>query len=219
VALYDRQRFTFVAATMGLSLAGSAVSAAIAGGWISATVLNVAIDALILWYIVTRKDGVLGRLALMGIAGGLIELCFADPWAVGSGTLVYERGGPFIIDSPLYMPLGWTYVLLQIGYISWWVWQQKGLAASIAVAAVLGGTNIPVYEMLARAARWWYYQDVPMVLGAPYYVILGEALIGLALPFIVRPIERMHPIWSLGLGVVLGLWTWASAVIAFRLAG
>lgn len=168
---------------MVLSLAGSIVSAVIDGGWISATVLNVAIDLLILWYIVRYRDGFLGRLLLMGIAGGLVELLVADPWALRSGTLVYEGDGPFIVDSPLYMPLGWAYVLLQIGYLSWWVLQQRGLLAAIGVAALLGGTNIPIYEMLARAAHWWYYQYVPMILGAPYYVLLGEALIGLALPF------------------------------------
>jgi hypothetical protein len=204
---------------MGLSLAGSIISAVIDGGWISATVLNVAMDLLILWYIISHKDGLLGRLLLMGIAGGMVELMFADPWAVRSGTLVYAGDGPFIIDSPLYMPLGWAYVLLQIGYISWWVWKQKGLFASVAVAVLLGGTNIPVYEMLAKAAHWWYYQNVPMVFGAPYYVILGEALIGLALPFIVRPVATKAIGWSLVFGIVLGVWTWVSAIIAFRIAG
>jgi hypothetical protein len=219
VQLYDSQRFKFVVGTMVLSLLGSIASAAIGGGWISATVLNVAIDLLIIGYIVSRRDGVLGRLFLMGIAGGMVELLFADPWAVRSGTLVYERGGPFIIDSPLYMPLGWTYVLLQIGYISWWVYKQKGALASIVAAAVMGGTNIPVYEMLAKDAHWWFYQNVPMFLNAPYYVILGEALIGLALPFIVRPMENRPPAWGLIFGIMLGVWTWVSAVVAFRVAG
>jgi hypothetical protein len=44
-------------------------------------------------------------------------------------------------------------------------------------------------------------------------------LIGLALPFIVRPLADKSWHWSAPLGILLGLWTWASAVIAFRIAG
>lgn len=219
MTLYDGKRFKFVVFTMVLSLAGSIVSAAIDGGWVSATILNIVVDLVLLGYIIRERDGLLLKLLLMGIAGGFVELMFADPWAVQGGTLVYEGDGPFIKDSPLYMPLGWAYVLLQIGYLAWWVLQQRGFMASVAVAAVLGGTNIPIYEMLARDAHWWYYQNVPMIMGAPYYVILGEAIIGLALPFIVRPLAAKPWPWSLPLGIVLGLWTWASAVIAFKIAG
>jgi hypothetical protein len=219
MTLYDGKRFKFVVFTMVLSLAGSIVSAVIDGGWVSATVLNVIVDLVIIGYIVRERDALLLKLLLMGMAGGFVELMFADPWAVRSGTLVYEGTGPFIIDSPVYMPLGWAYVLLQIGYLAWWVLEQRGFAAAVAVAAVLGGTNIPIYEMLAKDAHWWYYQHVPMMFGAPYYVILGEAFIGLALPFIVRPLASRAWTWSIPLGIVLGLWTWASAVMAFRIAG
>lgn len=219
MTLYDGKRLKFVVFTMILSLVGSIISAVVDGGWVSATILNVFVDIVIISYIVRERDTLLLKLLLMGMAGGFVELMFADPWAVRSGTLVYEGDGPFIIDSPVYMPLGWAYVLLQIGYLSWWVLQQKGFVASVAVAAFLGGTNIPLYEMLAKDAHWWYYQNVPMMRGAPYYVILGEALIGLALPFIVRPLADKSWHWSAPLGILLGLWTWASAVIAFRIAG
>jgi hypothetical protein len=219
MTLYDAKRLTFVVLTMVISLAGSIVSALIDGGWLSATILNVVVDLLIIWYIVTNRDVFLGKLLVMGIVGGIIELLFSDPWAVNGGTLVYERGGIFIIDSPLYMPLGWAYVLLQIGYLSWWVLQQRGVVASVLVATILGGTNIPTYEALARSAHWWYYQHVPMIVGAPYYVILGEAFIGLALPFIVKPLAVRGFGWSVVLGMALGGWTYVSAIIAYRLVG
>jgi len=219
MTLYDDKRCKFVLLTMVLSLAGSVVCAMIRGGWQSATVLNVVIDAVLVAYIVRNRDGLLLRLLLMALAAGVVEVAVADPYFVGNHTLVYPHEGPFIVDSPLYMPLGWAYVLLQIGYIAWWVMQQKGATAAIVVSTLLGGTNIPIYEALARRANWWYYQDVPMFIGAPYYVILGEAFIGLALPFIVRPLPTRSLMWSVLLGLALGAWTLASGVLAFRIAG
>ena len=76
-----------------------------------------------------------------------------------------------------------------------------------------------MYEALARRADWWHYQDVPMILGAPYYVILGEAFIGLALPFIVRRLATSSAISSVWLGLALGVWTLISGLLAFRIAG
>jgi hypothetical protein len=219
VILYDDRRCKFVLSTMALSLAGSVVSAAIDGGWQSATVLNLVVDAILVTYIVRNRDGLLLRLLIMAVAAGIVEVVVADPYFVGNHTLVYPHEGPFIIDSPLYMPLGWAYVLLQIGYVAWWVMQQRGDTAAIVVSTLLGGTNIPMYEALARRADWWYYQDVPMIIGAPYYVILGEAFIGLALPFLVKPLAARTVAWSVWLGLALGLWTLVSGVLAFRLAG
>lgn len=219
MTLYDDKRCRFVLLTMALSLGGSVVCAALRGGWQSATVLNIVIDAILVAYIVRHRDVLLLRLLIMAFAAGVIEVAIADPYFVGNHTLVYPREGPFIIDSPLYMPLGWSYVLLQIGYVAWWVLQQKGVLAAIAVSTMLGGTNIPIYEALARRANWWYYQDVPMIIGAPYYVILGEAFIGLALPFLVRPLAARPLIWSLWLGLALGAWTLVSGLLAFRIAG
>lgn len=219
MTLYDDDRCKFVLLTMALSLAGAGACATIQGGWQSAMVLNIIIDAIIVGYIVRRRDVLLLRLLIMAFAAGVVEVAIADPYFVANQTLVYPREGPFLIDSPLYMPLGWAYVLLQIGYVAWWVLQQKGVIAAIVVSTVLGGTNIPIYEALARRAEWWHYQDVPMIIGAPYYVILGEAFIGLALPFIVTPLATRPVIWSLGLGLALGAWTFVSGLLAFRIAG
>jgi len=217
--LYDNKRCRFVLLTMVLSLAGSAVCALIRGGWQSATVLNVIIDTMLIGYIVRNRDGLLLPLLIMAVAAGVVEVGISDPYFIGNHTLVYPHEGPFIVQSPLYMPLGWAYVLLQIGYIAWWVMQQKGVVGAIVVSTLLGGTNIPMYEALARRANWWYYRDVPMFIGAPYYVILAEAFIGLALPFIVRPLAARSPLSSIWLGLLLGVWTLVSGVLAFRIAG
>ncbi|HUR33341.1 MAG TPA: hypothetical protein VM032_06070 [Vicinamibacterales bacterium] len=219
MTLYDDARCKFVLLTMALSLGGSVVCAVIHGGWVSAMVLNVVVDAVILSYIVRKRDAVLLRLFIMGTIAGIIEVVVADPYFVGNGTLVYPRQGPFIIDSPLYMPLGWMYVMLQIGYIAWWVMAQRGMLVAIVVSMVFGGINIPTYEALARSAGWWHYQNVPMIVGAPYYVILGEAFIGLGLPFFVKPVETRSAIWSVWMGLALGFWTEVSGYLAFRLVG
>jgi uncharacterized protein DUF6989 len=219
MTLYDDKRCRFVLLTMVLSLAGAAVCATIRGGWQSAMVLNVVIDTVLVGYIVRNRDALLLRLLIMALAAGVVEVAISDPYFVGNHTLVYPQEGPFIIDSPLYMPLGWAYVLLQLGYVAWWVMQQKGDTAAILVSTLLGGTNIPMYEALARRADWWHYQDVPMILGAPYYVILGEAFIGLALPFIVKPLANRSVISSVWLGLALGVWTLISGLLAFWIAG
>jgi hypothetical protein len=217
--LYDGKRCRFVLLTMVLSLAGAAVCAVIRGGWQSAMVLNVVIDILLIGYIVSNRDALLLRLLIMAVAAGIVEVAISDPYFVGNHTLVYPQEGPFIIDSPLYMPLGWAYVLLQLGYVAWWVMQQKGDTVAIVVSTLLGGTNIPMYEALARRANWWHYQDVPMIFGAPYYVILGEAFIGLALPFIVKRLATRSAFSSVWLGLALGVWTLISGLLAFRIAG
>ena len=219
MTLYDDKRCKFVLLTMVLSLAGAVVCAVIRGGWQSATVLNVIVDAVLVGYIVRNRDPLLLRLLVMAIAAGVVEVGISDPYFINNHTLVYPHEGPFIVQSPLYMPLGWAYVLLQIGYVAWWVMQQKGIAAAVVVATLLGGTNIPLYEALARRANWWYYQDVPMIIGAPYYVILAEAFIGLALPFIVRPLANRPLLSSVWLGLALGVWTLLSGLLAFRIAG
>ena len=219
MALYDSPRSKFVLFAMILSLGGAVVCARIHGGWVSATVLNFLVDAVIVAYIAKHRDPLLLRLLVMAFVAGLVEVAVADPYFVGNGTLVYPHEGPFIRDSPLYMPFGWAYVLLQIGYIAWWVREQKGLLMAIIVATLLGGTNIPIYEALARAADWWHYQHVPMIMGAPYYVILAEAGIGLAMPLIVKPVTTKSVGWAAALGLVLGVWTLVSGRIAFRLVG
>lgn len=219
MTIYDEKRFKFVVLTMILSLGGSVVSALIQGGWQSAMALNLIVDAVIVGYIIRNRDGLLLRLLILAVVAGLIEVIVSDPYFVKNGTLVYEPAGPFIIDSPLYMPFGWAYVLLQIGYIAWWVLQQRGPVVAMVVATLMGGTNIPIYEALARHADWWVYKDVPMLLGAPYYVILGEAFIGMALPFVVRPLEGRPVITSVWMGLLLGAWTFVSGWLAFQLAG
>ena len=43
--------------------------------------------------------------------------------------------------------------------------------------AIFGGIAIPLYELIGRFARYWCYQNTPLLLGVtPHYVILAEAL-------------------------------------------
>lgn len=215
----DSRRLKFVLATMGLTLAGSIVSAVFRLGCPGAMVLNIGTDALILWHIVRYKDGLLGRLFLFGAVAGIFELLTADPWAVAHGGLIYSPC-PRIVDSPVYMPLGWIYVILQIGYLAIWFARRWGLAKSTLLCGVIGGINIPTYESLAYYANWWVYDEAVRIhFHTPDYVILGEVLIGLALPLLVVRLPRLKTWWAVPLGIAAGVWTWVAAIIAFQLVG
>ncbi len=51
------------------------------------------------------------------------------------------------------------------------------LKASIIIG-IVGGIIIPIYEHSAKGACWWVYNDwTHEFWNAPYYIILGEALI------------------------------------------
>ncbi len=46
---------------------------------------------------------------------------------------------------------------------------------------VLATINIPFYEEMARRISWWTYSGCRMISGTPYYILLGEFGIALAL--------------------------------------
>lgn len=213
----DNRRLLFVLATMGLSLGGFALTAWLKGGWECATALNLGVDLLLLGYAVSARDGLVGKLFLLGTAASVVELLVADPWFINRGILFYVPGGPFLNESPLYMPFGWIYVLVQLGTISEWLTRRWGLTASTLATGVLGGLTIPIYEQLAKAGRLWYYEGCPAVLDTPYFVIGSELLIGLSLPFLVARAARGGIFRLVMLGVLSGLWMWVAGLLAFKL--
>ena len=78
---------------------------------------------------------------------------------------------------------------------------------------------IPLYEHLAKdAGWWWYHQNVTMVLNAPVYVIVCEALISLSLPLFIYYSEHNKLQRTVYLGILAGIWIYVSAYIAFTIA-
>jgi hypothetical protein len=165
-----------------------------------------------------RKHSVLTQLLVFGIGAGLAELA-ADWWLVSvTRTLHYAQWGPFLIDSPSYMPLSWAGILLSMGWLGWVVQRRFGMLAGMAAATVVTGVYVPVFEGLAHYAGWWTYSDCRMWGPVPWYIIIGEALVGLSLTPLVKHVlagSGIKVAFVSGLGA--GLWIWAAYAVGMWL--
>lgn len=217
----DRRRWRLVLWTLALSLVGDAVAAWFHVGWTAAAASTAALWAIFLVYLARTGDPIVGRLLMFGLLVGFGELPADHFGVVTTHTLVYPPGPPLIWDSPFYMPFAWAVIFVQLGYIAWYLGRRYNLVAVSVALAVFGGINIPVYEFLAKFADFWFYRDTPMLFGVtPYYVIMAEALLSLAVPLLVLPIsERTRTPVIVALAVVESLWIYGAGRISFALIG
>lgn len=138
-------------------------------------------STLYLAHVSWRRTRLLVRLLVFGLSGGLVELA-SDWWLVSvTKTLDYAAWGPFLIDSPAYMPMSWAGILLSMGFVGWVVRRRYGTLMGMLAATLVSGVYVPSFEALAHYAGWWVYKDCSMWGAVPYYIIIGEALIGTAL--------------------------------------
>jgi hypothetical protein len=216
----DLKTLVFVLGCMGLSVGGAVLCALLRGGWVSATVLNVVMVAVMLGWTVHQRHRLLARLLTLSLVAGIVEVAVADPPFIHTGMLRYLGNGPTFFESPAYMPLGWVYVVGQLGALALWLDERLGVRVSCGATMVLGALLIPVYETLANFAQWWVYRDPHMLFGTtPWCVIAAEGLIGLGIAVLVRPMDGRSFWWSGGLGAILGLWMWVAGTICHRLIG
>lgn len=209
----------FVVNVVGLVWA--ALDAAVDAGPWSAWACVGLTSILYLAHVRWRGRDILKNLLVFGLVAGLTELA-ADWWLVSkTQTLHYAPWGPFLIDSPAYMPLSWAGILLSMGFLGWAVSRTKGLAVGVLVSAVVSGLYVPTFEALAHFAGWWTYDRCARLGVVPWYIIVGEALIGAAMPLlvsgVVAPVSSLVGwVWR---GVVAGLWIWVSYFIALSITG
>ena len=204
-------------ATMVASLGGYGVIALFGGGWKPATVLNLAIVAVLVGWALASKDELLKKLLVFGGVAGIVELYTGDPWFIRREVLIYNEGGPFLVDSPFYMPFAWTYVVVQLAVIALWLIDKFGMPKAAVIVAVLGAGSIPLYESLAKNANLWIYQGCAEIFSAPYFVIFAEMLIALSFPFLGDRVRRSGYGMALALGAIAGLWMWIAGVIGYKL--
>lgn len=211
-------RFKFILGTMVLALAADLVASHFSAGWPAAALITTVINLLILFYIFKHKDTLLAKLFVFGLLVGFGELP-TDHLAVAiQKTLVYPSDEPFIWSSPAYMPFSWTIVMTQFGYLAWWMTQQWGLSVATLLTGILGAVNLPTYEFLAKQAGFWYYQNAKMVFydSTPVYVIVGEFLLTLSIPFIVSQVQRSGLIGIAAWSGVQSLLIYLSTIIAYH---
>jgi hypothetical protein len=212
-------------ALLGVMVAGHIAAAMIARGWITAA----AIDAFAVVYLVAllARRGwrpLIGRLMLLGLVTGILEL-FTD--AAGhqfARSLYYPPGQPLLWDSPFYMPLSWMIVLTQLGYLAWRLAGLldggRGLWRAILLTGLAGAINVPFYEEAAYHAGWWRYAPTILNLGhTPAYVLLFEGLVAAALPLLTHRLLPLRWPYVALRGALLGVWMPCAALFAWLLLG
>jgi hypothetical protein len=206
--------------SLALSVTLDIIAARLQAGWVTAA-LNTVLVGAYLGALCLRAAWrpVLARLALFGVVVGLLELA-TD--AAGEGfahSLNYPAGEPFLWASPLYMPLSWTLVLMQVGYLAWRLRATVAAPVAVALSALWSGLNIPFYEEIAYHAGWWRYAAAPAIGHTPFYVMLFEALIGASLPPLLASLPRWRWRDAVWRGAVAGTWIPAAALASWLLLG
>jgi hypothetical protein len=212
-------------ALLGLMIAGHVIAAVLAVGWITAA----AIDALALIYLLALLARpawrpLIGRLMLLGLVAGILELVTDAAGHQFARSLFYPQGQPLLWDSPFYMPLSWMIVLTQLGYLAW---RLAGLVPggripwrAILLTGLVGAVNVPFYEEAAYHADWWRYAPTVLHLGnTPAYVLLFEGMIAAALPLLTWGLLRVRWPEVAVRGAILGLWMPCAALLAWLLLG
>ena len=189
-------------------------------GWQAAATLSYAEVALVCGYIVWKRDRLFGCLLVFALVVGFGELP-SDAFSVfAKHTLVYAPGEPMIWASPLYMPFTWVAVMVQMGFISWWLCQRMRVGVVMVILGLIGAGYVPIYEYLSHSANFYYYQNCRMLMGiTPYYIILAEGLLCAALPPLVARIEERSWRWWVGLGLVESVVVYLASRLAFALVG
>lgn len=191
------------------------------GAW-SAYVCVAITSVLYLSHVTWRGRDILKNLLIFGLVAGLTELA-ADWWLVGTTkTLTYAKWGPFLVDSPAYMPMSWAGILLSMGFLGWAISLKHGMAMGVLVSTVVSGLYVPTFEGLAHYAGWWTYSNCNMLFGVvPWYIIVGEALIGGAMPLLVTGVvAKTSTVWGWVVrGIIGGLWIWGAYFIALSITG
>jgi len=212
----DRARLRIVLATVFINVITVALLTLVPwSDWRTGLGLNLLDNFLLLAFVFLRRDLLIARLMLFGLAVGFAELP-ADAWLVDhTRTLDYSvGGGPMLWRSPLWMPFAWQIVAVQFGYLGLRLRERFGGAGLLMIGA-LGAINIPYYEEMARRIHWWTYSGCRMISFTPYYIVLGEFGIAVALAFIAAKLRRGSWRTAMLHGLIGGLAILVCYVVAY----
>ncbi|MDH4261451.1 MAG: hypothetical protein OEV78_00240 [Spirochaetia bacterium] len=159
-------------------------------------------------------NSLLRKLFYFGITVGFVEL-FNDTWLIAvKKVLIYYPGGPFIIDTPLYMPFCWASILITFGYLAGYLNTKTSLSKTTLLLSISAAFYIPFFEKIADEALWWHYIDSPSIHGVPWFVIIGEFLLAIPIPFIIQKLENANSYWIFVLGTIEGFIVWLATWLA-----
>lgn len=192
-------------------------------GWPSAIALDSAeLLTLLAFCLEPSWRPVVGRLLVLGATAGILEL-FTDL----SGervvhSLVYPAHEPTLLASPIYMPVAWTCVLVELAYLAWRlpiVFPSLSRWAVALLCALVGAITVPYYEEMAYFARWWKYADAPHIGHTPWYVVLFEGLTAALLPWATSRLTRRGFRHAILMGGAIGVWMPIAALCSWLLIG
>jgi len=218
MVVITKRDWTFIAIANVVALGIALVSAKYALGWMAATGSVLVSGAMLLVFCLKHSEPFFIRLFVFGVALGFAEL-INDTYLIDKAILIYSPGGPYVLETPLYMPFSWALLIITNGTVAAWLYGKLGPVKSPFAMAIVSGLYIPGFEALAAKADWWHYQNVPFWLGAPAFVVLGEALLALPLPWMSTFLARRGFAVAIGLGVVEGLVVFVTTLIALRFVG
>ena len=141
----------------------------------------------------------------VGLVAGLLEILV--DWAlihwVPTGKLVYLGRDVVLLGSPIWMPLAWACVIVELGYPAvrgYGLLRGRMSQASAAwtVSILIGlfaGVTVGFYEYFAYRANWWQYQPARVMLGdfCAVYIPVGEFFMFLpVIPVMARALAQPH---------------------------
>lgn len=212
----EPKRLRIVIATIVINVAAVALLVlAPWSNWRTGLALNLFDNALLIIFILLHRDALLAKFLIFGLVAGFAELA-ADAWLVDfTRTLDYSvGGGPMLWRSPVWMPFAWQIVAVQFGYLGLRLQEHLG-PFGLAVIGLLGTVNIPYYEEMARRIHWWKYSGCRMILGTPYYIIVGELFIAAGFALLVKKFRRSDFFTAILMGVAGGAVIFVSYATAY----
>lgn len=140
----------------------------------------------------------------VGLVAGLLEILV--DWAlihwVPTGRLVYLTGNDVVLlGSPIWMPLAWACVIVELGYPAlrgYGILRRRASRATalftVSVAiGVVAGLTVGFYEYFAYRANWWKYEPARAMLGdfCALYIPVGEFFMFLTVvPIMARALAQ-----------------------------
>ncbi len=214
----ETPRLKIVMATIILNITAVMVFSFLPGSdWRTGVLLNGIDNAIFLFYAIRRRDFLMAHLMVFGLVVGFCELP-ADAWLVDTTkTLDYSvGGGPMIWRSPLWMPFAWEVVAVQFATLGLWFSKRIGFFG-LLLTGIIGALNIPFYEEMALRIHWWMYHQCRMFSVTPYYIILGEFGIAVALAALARMVEKQQWVKTIFAGFLGGSGIFLCYAVAYYL--
>jgi hypothetical protein len=144
-----------------------------------------------------QGGALIARLFALGLVAGVFELLvdYGLVHWITSGRLVYLTGGDVVLlASPVWMPLAWACVIVELGYPGLRLFgifrrtssDRKALVLATFIAAAGAAVTVGFYEYFAFRAGWWRYEPARVMIGSACaaFIPFGEGLMFLALPMV-----------------------------------